>query len=65
LHLGREKITLEDDIVLFILKNGIVTYTEIVSRTKVSDEYIDQAIKNLINDGKIIKCNGEAYTAFA
>jgi predicted transcriptional regulator len=62
---GREKITLEDDIELFILKNGIVTYAEIVSRIKVSDEYITQAVKNLMIDGKIIRCKGEAYKAYA
>ena len=63
--LGREKITLEDDIELFILKNGIVTYGDILSRIKISDEYITQAMKNLVSDGKIIRCKGEAFTAFA
>lgn len=64
-HLGREKITLEDDIELFILKNGIVTYADIVSRIKASDEYITQAVKNLLNDGKIFRRKGEVYTAYA
>jgi hypothetical protein len=31
----------------------------------VSDEYITQAVKNLMIDGKIIRCKGEAYKAFA
>lgn len=63
--LGREKITLEDDIELFILKNGTVTYAELVNRIKASDEYITQAVKNLLNDGKIYSRNGEAYMAYA
>ena len=63
--LGREKITLEDDIELFILKNGTVTYAELVNRIKASDEYITQAVKNLLNDGKIYSRKGEAYMAYA
>lgn len=63
--LGREKITLEDDIELLILKNGLVTYAEIVSRMKASDEYVTQAVKNLMSDGKIIRSKGEAYSAYA
>jgi len=62
---GREKITLEDEIELFILKNGIVTYADIVSCVKASDEYITQAVKNLLNDGKIFRRKGEVYTAYA
>ena len=62
---GREKITLEDDIELFILKNGLVTYADIISRIKASDEHITQAVKNLLNDGKIFRRKGEAFTAFA
>jgi hypothetical protein len=64
-HPGSEKITLEDNIELFVLKNGSVTYAEIVSYTKASEEYITQAMKNLLIDGKILKCKGEIYTAYA
>jgi ribosomal protein L36 len=60
-----KKITLEDEIELFILKNGIVTYADIVSRIKASDEYITQAVKNLLSDGKIFRRKGEVYTAYA
>jgi len=58
-------MTLEDDIELFILKNGIVTYTDVINHMKASDEYINQAVKNLLNDGKIIRCKGEYFTAYA
>jgi hypothetical protein len=34
---GEEKITLENDIELFILKSGIVTYADIANCIKVSD----------------------------
>jgi len=60
---GGEKITLEDDIELFILKNGIVTYADIVNRIKASNEYITQAMNNLVSDGKILRLKEEAYTA--
>jgi CRP-like cAMP-binding protein len=50
---GEDKITLENDIELFILKNGIVTYADIVSRLKISDEYTTQAMKNLVSDEKL------------
>ena len=43
----------------------MVTYEEIVSRIKVSDEYITQAVKNLLSDGKIYGRKGEAYTSYA
>jgi hypothetical protein len=64
LYLGREKITLENDIELFILKNGIVTYADVVSCIRASDEYITNALKNLLSDGKIFRLKGEAYTTF-
>lgn len=49
LHFGREKITLEDDINYLILKNGFVTYADIVSRIKISYEYITQTMKNILS----------------
>ena len=60
-----KKITLEDEIELFILKNGIVTYADILNCVKASDEYITQAVKNLISDGKIFRQKGEVYTTYA
>jgi len=58
-------MTLEDDIELFILKNGSVTYTDVVNHMKASDEYINKALNNLLSDGKIFRYKGESFTAYA
>lgn len=42
----------------------MVINEEIVIRIKVSDEYITQAVKNLLSDEKIYGRKGEAYTAY-
>jgi DNA-binding GntR family transcriptional regulator len=64
-HSGGRKITLEDEIELFLLKKGIVIYEDIVSHMKVSDENVTKAVTNLVSDGKIIRRKGETYTASA